>query len=105
MTKLVIAFSTQNYTTLFHNEFGDPYILRTGSITCLILIIYSELHFQTPVRYIAPQCTFLGFVRTRTFSYLILDSLFMLHFTAVIPKTECAAHIWKCITSSKAMKA
>jgi len=34
-TKLVIVFSRQNYTTLFHNELGDPYIPRTNSIKCL----------------------------------------------------------------------
>jgi len=26
MTKLVIAFSRQNYATLFPNKLGDPYI-------------------------------------------------------------------------------
>jgi hypothetical protein len=71
-TKLVIAFSRQNYITLFQDQLGDPYIPRTDSIEFLIFFIYSKLHFQLPVHHTVPQSKFLSFVRTRTFSYLII---------------------------------
>ena len=87
------------------NQLCHAIITRTSSINDLGVFFDSKLHFHTHVNYIFSECIkLLGLIRSITYRFSSLESLYVLYFTLVRSKLEYASVVWNSITSTDANK-
>jgi hypothetical protein len=80
-------------------------ITHVSSIKDLGVFFDSKLHFHNHVSYVFSECIkLLDLIRSITYSFSSLECLYVLYFTLVRSKLECASVVWNTITSTDANK-
>ncbi|PNF27925.1 hypothetical protein B7P43_G03400 [Cryptotermes secundus] len=103
-TRVVSYIRKTNFLS-YEYQLCHDIITRTGSIKDLVVFYDSKLHFHTHINYIFSECIkLLGLIRSITYRFSSMESLYILYFTLVRSKLEYASVVWNSITSTNANK-
>ncbi|PNF13713.1 hypothetical protein B7P43_G14358 [Cryptotermes secundus] len=101
----VVSYTRKTNFLSYEYQLCHAIITSTSSIKDLGVFFDSKLHFHTHVNYIFSECIkLLGLIRSITYRFSSLESLYVLYFTLVRSKLEYASVVWNYITSTVANK-
>ncbi|PNF39610.1 hypothetical protein B7P43_G10540 [Cryptotermes secundus] len=101
----VVSYTRNTNFLSYEYQLCHAIITRTSSIKDLGVFFDSKLHFHTHVNYIFSECLkLLGLIRSNTYRFSSLESLYVLYFTLIRSKLEYASVVWNSITSTDANK-
>ncbi|PNF40690.1 hypothetical protein B7P43_G02183 [Cryptotermes secundus] len=101
----VVSYTRKTNFLSYEYQLCHAIITRTSSVKDLGVFFDSKLHFHTHVNYIFSECIKLsGLIRSITYRFSSLESLYVLYFTLVRSNLEYASVIWNSITSTDANK-
>ncbi|PNF30002.1 hypothetical protein B7P43_G06208 [Cryptotermes secundus] len=101
----VVSYTRKTNFLSYEYQLCHAIITCTSCIKDLGVLFYSKLHFHTHVNYIFSECIkLLGLIRSITYRFSSMESLYVLYFTLVRSKLEYASVVWNSITSTDANK-
>jgi hypothetical protein len=105
IAKTCVVSYTRKKNLSYEYQLCYTTVTRTSSIKDLGVLFDSKLHFHSHVEYVFSECMkLLGLIRSITYRFSSLECLYVLYFTSVMSKLECASAVWNSITSAYATR-